>query len=177
MPVARWEPLRNHVCLRPADRSAYVRLMIRDCALINTRSRLYRRLLLPLSLVWLPWLAMLAAGNARAQVPDSLACKPVDKAQLQAASAETLRFLRCRSRQLAYAAPRLKGLSQRQRDDLMFACLDQFDSTEHQLRVSYSYSREMLARESCDAVALPLELDPPPAETGTPGRRRFSFGR
>lgn len=77
-------------------------------------------------------------------------CKRVDQAQLKAASTQTLLFLRCRARQTSYAPPRLKGVSQRFKDDLMFACLDRVDEVEHLLRVGHGYTRESLAREKCD---------------------------
>lgn len=77
-------------------------------------------------------------------------CTRVDQAQLRTASEATLLFLRCRARQISLDAPRLKGVTQKFKDDLVFACLDQADAIEHQLRVGYGYSRESLARKKCD---------------------------
>ncbi|QET05668.1 hypothetical protein [Cupriavidus pauculus] len=82
--------------------------------------------------------------------PDIAHCERVDAAQLRIASEETLLFLRCRARRLAYEAPDLKGVSQRTRDDLVFACMDQAEAVEHQLRVGRGYTRESLARKKCD---------------------------
>lgn len=82
--------------------------------------------------------------------PDIAHCDRVVPAQLRVASEETLLFLRCRARRLAYDAPQLKGVSQRTRDDLVFACMDQADAVEHQLRVNYGYTRESLSRRKCD---------------------------
>ncbi len=87
-----------------------------------------------------------AAGHA---APDLVACQRIDQDQLKTASAATLLTLRCRARQVSYEAPRLKGASQRVRDDMMFACLDQADAIEHALRVRHGYTRESLAREKC----------------------------
>jgi len=82
--------------------------------------------------------------------PDIAHCERVDAAQLRTASEETLLFLRCRARRLAYEAPDLRGVSQRTRDDLVFACMDQAEAVEHQLRVGRGYSREALSRKKCD---------------------------
>ncbi|SDD34714.1 hypothetical protein SAMN05216345_10841 [Cupriavidus sp. YR651] len=82
--------------------------------------------------------------------PNLVECQRMDQVQLRAASEETLLFLRCRARRISYEAPRLKGVSQKVRDDLVFACLDQADAAEHQLRVSHGYTRESLARKKCD---------------------------
>ncbi|WP_354684618.1 hypothetical protein [Cupriavidus necator] len=93
-------------------------------------------------------LPLLVATGASAQ--DLVECKRIEHDQLVAATQETLLFLRCRARQVAYEAPRLKGVTQRVKDDLMFACLDQADAVEHQLRVRHGYSREALARQRCE---------------------------
>ena len=91
-----------------------------------------------------------ASGPVRAEGDASLVqCQRIGQAQLRTASEQTLLFLRCRARQVAYEAPRLKGVSQRYKDDLVFACLDQADAVEHQLRVRHGYSREALARQRC----------------------------
>lgn len=97
---------------------------------------------------WLCLLLLVAGASASAQ--DLVECKRIEHDQLVAATQETLLFLRCRARQVAYEAPRLKGVSQRFKDDLVFACLDQADAVEHQLRVRHGYSREALARQRCD---------------------------
>ncbi|WP_066732583.1 hypothetical protein [Cupriavidus sp. D384] len=96
-------------------------------------------------LLWLPAVAVLAEGD-----PNLVQCQRINKAQLRTASEETLLFLRCRARQISYEAPRLRGVTQKFRDDLVFACLDQADEIEHQLRVSHGYTRESLARKKCD---------------------------
>jgi hypothetical protein len=97
---------------------------------------------------WLCLPLFLAAASTAAQ--DLVECKRVEHDQLITASQETLLFLRCRARQVAYEAPRLKGVSQRVKDDLVFSCLDQADAVEHQLRVRHGFSREALARERCE---------------------------
>ncbi len=97
---------------------------------------------------WLCLIVLVAIEPSWAQ--DLVECKRVDQDQLAAASTETLLFLRCRARSTAYEAPRLKGVPQRVKDDLMFACLDQVDAVEHQLRVRHGYTRESLARERCE---------------------------
>ncbi|WP_349605187.1 MULTISPECIES: hypothetical protein [Cupriavidus] len=101
-----------------------------------------------------PCLPLLFAG-ASALAQDLVECKRIEHDQLVAATQETLLFLRCRARQVAYEAPRLKGVSQRVKDDLVFACLDQADAVEHQLRVRHGYSRESLARQRCDFSSPP----------------------
>lgn len=88
--------------------------------------------------------------------PDLVECRRLDQDQLKTASASSLLALRCRARQISYDAPRLKGVSQRTKDDVMFACLDQADAIEHQLRVHHGYTREQLARETCKAAAHPM---------------------
>lgn len=85
--------------------------------------------------------------------PDLVECRRLDQEQLKTASAGTLLAMRCRARQISYDAPRLKGISQRAKDDVMFACLDQADAIEHQLRVHHGYTREQLDRETCKAAA------------------------
>ncbi|AEI79079.1 hypothetical protein CNE_2c00870 [Cupriavidus necator N-1] len=97
---------------------------------------------------WLCLPLLFAAASAPAQ--DLVECKRIEHDQLITASQETLLFLRCRARRVAYEAPRLKGVSQRVKDDLVFACLDQADAVEHQLRVRHGYSREALARLRCE---------------------------
>jgi len=97
---------------------------------------------------WLCLPLLFAAASAPAQ--DLVECKRIEHDQLITASQETLLFLRCRARRVAYEAPRLKGVSQRVKDDLVFACLDQADAVEHQLRVRHGYSRDALARQRCD---------------------------
>lgn len=87
---------------------------------------------------------------AAAEDADLVQCQRVNLAQLRTASEATLLFLRCRARQISYEAPRLKGVTQKFKDDLVFACLDQADAIEHQLRVSHGYTRESLARKKCD---------------------------
>ncbi|ABF12766.1 hypothetical protein ACUXAV_004049 [Cupriavidus metallidurans] len=82
--------------------------------------------------------------------PDLVQCQRVDQSQLRSASEETLLFLRCRAREISYEAPRLKGVTQKFKDDLVFSCLDQADAVEHQLRVGYGYTRETLAKKKCD---------------------------
>jgi hypothetical protein len=82
--------------------------------------------------------------------PDLVQCQRIDKVQLQSASEETLLFLRCRARRISYEAPRLKGVTQKYKDDLVFSCLDQADAVEHQLRVGHGYTRESLSRKKCD---------------------------
>lgn len=94
-------------------------------------------------------LPLFVPGTSIAE-PDIAHCERVDTAQLRSASEETLLFLRCRARRLAYDAPDLKGVSQRTRDDLVFACMDQAEAVEHQLRVARGYTRESLARRKCD---------------------------
>ncbi|MCA3187416.1 MAG: hypothetical protein INH12_26010 [Cupriavidus sp.] len=96
-------------------------------------------------LLWLPATAALAEGD-----PNLVQCQRINQAQLRSASEETLLFLRCRARQISYDAPRLRGVTQKFRDDLVFACLDQADEIEHQLRVGHGYTRETLARKKCD---------------------------
>jgi len=93
---------------------------------------------------------MLLAAALPAGAQDLVECKRIDHEQLAAATTETLLFLRCRARRISYEAPRIKGVSQRAKDDLMFACLDQVDAVEHELRVRHGYTRESLAREHCD---------------------------
>ncbi|RZT31901.1 hypothetical protein [Cupriavidus agavae] len=100
------------------------------------------RLLLSLPLLWLPALALAE--------PDLVQCDRVDQAHLRTASEDHLLAMRCRARQISYEAPRLKGVTQKFRDDLVFACLDQADAIEHQLRVKHGYTRESLARRKCD---------------------------
>ncbi|CAG9181700.1 hypothetical protein LMG23994_04731 [Cupriavidus pinatubonensis] len=97
---------------------------------------------------WMCLLLLVAAEPSRAQ--DLVECKRIDQEQLAAATTETLLFLRCRARRISYEAPRLKGVPQRVKDDLMFACLDQADAVEHQLRVRHGFTRESLARERCE---------------------------
>ena len=97
---------------------------------------------------WLCLVLLVASQPSWAQ--DLVECRRIDKEQLASASTETLLFLRCRARRIAYEAPRLKGVSQRAKDDVMFACLDQTDAVEHQLRVRHGYTRESLAREHCE---------------------------
>lgn len=92
----------------------------------------------------IPLLLFSAQGWAE---PDLVQCQRIDQTQLRSASEETLLFLRCRARQISYEAPRLKGVTQKYRDDLVFSCLDQADAIEHQLRVGYGYTRETLARK------------------------------
>ncbi len=75
---------------------------------------------------WLCLPLLFAGASAIAQ--DLVECKRIEHDQLITASKETLLFLRCRARQTAYEAPRLKGVSQRVKDDLVFACLDQADA-------------------------------------------------
>ncbi len=87
---------------------------------------------------------------ASAEDTDLAKCQRADQAQLRTASEATLLFLRCRARQISYDAPRLKGVTQKFKDDLVFSCLDQAEAIEHQLRVSYGYTRESLARKKCD---------------------------
>ncbi|WP_019449866.1 hypothetical protein [Cupriavidus sp. BIS7] len=82
--------------------------------------------------------------------PDLVQCKRIDREQLRTASEETLLFLRCRARQTSYDAPRLKGVTQKYKDDIVFSCLDQADAVEHQLKLSYGYTRESLAKKKCD---------------------------
>ncbi len=82
--------------------------------------------------------------------PDIAHCERVQPAQLRMASEQTLLFLRCRARRLAYDAPQIRGVSQKTRDDLVFACMDQADAVDHELRVSHGYTREALARKKCD---------------------------
>jgi len=82
--------------------------------------------------------------------PDLVQCQRIDQSQLRSASEETLLFLRCRARRISYEAPRLKGVTQKYKDDLVFSCLDQADAVEHQLRVGHGYTRESLARKKCD---------------------------
>ena len=82
--------------------------------------------------------------------PDLVQCQRIDQAQLRTASEASLLAWRCRARQISYDAPRLRGVTQKFKDDLVFACLDQADAIEHQLRVSHGYSREALARRKCD---------------------------
>lgn len=97
------------------------------------------------------WLCLpLFFAGAGVYAQDLVECKRIEHDQLIIASQETLLFLRCRARQVAYEAPRLKGVSQRVKDDLVFACLDQADAVEHQLRVRHGYSREALARQRCE---------------------------
>ncbi|ODV40972.1 hypothetical protein AWV79_02555 [Cupriavidus sp. UYMMa02A] len=81
---------------------------------------------------------------------DLVECKRIDQEQLAAATPETLLFLRCRARRISYEAPRIKGVPQRVKDDLMFACLDQADAVEHQLRVRHGYTRESLSKQRCE---------------------------
>ncbi|MBP0623615.1 hypothetical protein [Cupriavidus consociatus] len=96
------------------------------------------------------WLCVpLFIAGASVSAQDLVECKRIEHDQLIAATQETLLFLRCRARHVAYEAPRLKGVSQRFKDDLIFACLDQADAVEHQLRVRHGYSREALARQRC----------------------------
>ncbi|KWR91942.1 hypothetical protein [Cupriavidus sp. IDO] len=97
---------------------------------------------------WLCVPLLLVAGQVPAQ--DLVECRRIDQEQLSAATTETLLFLRCRARRISYEAPRLKGVPQRVKDDLMFACLDQADAVEHQLRVRHGYTRESLAKARCD---------------------------
>ncbi|WP_224081100.1 hypothetical protein [Cupriavidus laharis] len=93
---------------------------------------------------------MLLAAIEPSWAQDLVECRRIDQEQLAAASTETLLFLRCRARRISYEAPRIKGVSQRVKDDLMFACLDQVDAVEHQLRVRHGYTRESLSRERCE---------------------------
>ena len=81
---------------------------------------------------------------------DLVECKRIDQEQLAAATTETLLFLRCRARRISYEAPRIKGVPQRVKDDLMFACLDQADAVEHQLRVRHGFTRESLSKQRCE---------------------------
>lgn len=113
----------------------------------NASSMSYPRFLpcLLAPLLWLPATAALAEGD-----PNLVQCQRINQAQLRSASEETLLFLRCRARQISYDAPRLRGVTQKFRDDLVFACLDQADEIEHQLRVGHGYTRETLARKKCD---------------------------
>ena len=97
---------------------------------------------------WLCLMLLVAIEPSWAQ--DLVECRCIDQDQLASASTETLLFLRCRARRISYEAPRLKGVSQRVKDDVMFACLDQADAVEHQLRVRHGYTRESLARERCE---------------------------
>lgn len=94
--------------------------------------------------------AILWPAPAAGEEQDLVQCQRVNAAQLRTASEETLLFLRCRARQTSYEAPRLKGVTQKFRDDLVFACLDQADAIEHQLRVAHGYTRETLSRKKCD---------------------------
>ncbi|WP_454767129.1 hypothetical protein [Cupriavidus campinensis] len=82
--------------------------------------------------------------------PDLVECRRIDHDALRTASVETLLFLRCRARRISYEAPRIKGVSQKTRDDLVFTCLDQVDAVEHQLRVTHGFTRESLVRQKCD---------------------------
>lgn len=92
-----------------------------------------------------------ASGPVRAEGDASLVqCQRIGQAQLRTASEQTLLFLRCRARQISYEAPRLHGVTQKFKDDLVFACLDQADEAEHQLRMRHGYTRETLARKKCD---------------------------
>lgn len=106
---------------------------------------------MPMSQSARKWLClMLLVTTEPSWAQDLVECKRIDQEQLSSASTETLLFLRCRARRISYEAPRLKGVSQRVKDDVMFACLDQADAVEHQLRVRHGYTRESLARERCD---------------------------
>ncbi|CAG2155695.1 hypothetical protein LMG31506_05475 [Cupriavidus yeoncheonensis] len=97
------------------------------------------------------WLClMLLVSTEPSWAQDLVECKRIDQEQLAAATTETLLFLRCRARRISYEAPRLKGVPQRVKDDVMFACLDQADAVEHQLRVRHGYTRESLSRERCE---------------------------
>ncbi|MWL90716.1 hypothetical protein GA566_25150 [Cupriavidus sp. SW-Y-13] len=82
--------------------------------------------------------------------PDLVQCDRVHQASLRTASEADLLEMRCRARRISYEAPRLKGVTQKFKDDLVFACLDQADAIEHQLRVMFGYTREALARRKCD---------------------------
>lgn len=99
---------------------------------------------------YLPCLMLLLLPALAWAQPDLVECQRVPPDQLRAASPETLQFLRCRARRIAYEAPRLKGVTQKTRDDLMFACLDQADAVEHQLRVAHGFTRNSLARLQCN---------------------------
>lgn len=103
---------------------------------------------LPFLLAPVLWLC--ASGVHAEGDPNLVQCQRINQAQLRTSTEETLLFLRCRARQLSYEAPRLHGVTQKFRDDLVFACLDQADEIEHQLRVKYGYTREALARKKCD---------------------------
>ncbi|GAB7546839.1 hypothetical protein [Cupriavidus sp. 8B] len=92
--------------------------------------------------------ALLTSQGSLAQ--SYVECKLLDKAELQLAPKATLLYLRCRARQTSYEAERIKGASQKFKDDLLFACQDQVIAVEHQLRVSHGFTRESLARERCD---------------------------
>lgn len=94
------------------------------------------------------FLALLASQGSFAQY--YVECKRLDKAELRLAPKATLLYLRCRARQTSYEAERIKGVSQKFKDDLLFACQDQVIAVEHQLRVSHGFTRESLAREKCD---------------------------
>lgn len=106
------------------------------------------RSFLPFMLAPLLMLPALASAEGDANLAQ---CQRINQAQLRTASEETLLFLRCRARQISYEAPRLKGVTQKFRDDLVFSCLDQADEIEHQLRVRHGYTRETLARKKCDS--------------------------
>lgn len=105
---------------------------------------------------YLPFMLMLTpllwtSGMVHAEGETNLAqCQRINQAQLRSASEETLLFLRCRARQISYDAPRLRGVTQKFKDDLVFSCLDQADEIEHRLRVGYGYTRETLAQKKCD---------------------------
>lgn len=95
------------------------------------------------------WIALLMVPAVVWAEPDLVQCQRIDQGQLRTASEPALLEMRCRARQISYEAPRLKGVTQKFKDDLVFACLDQDDAIEHQLRVAYGYSREKLARAKC----------------------------
>lgn len=96
-------------------------------------------------------LLLMSGTAARAEGdPNLVQCQRINQAQLRSASEQTLLFLRCRARQISYDAPRLHGVTQKFKDDLVFACLDQADEIEHQLRVAHGYTRETLVRKKCD---------------------------
>lgn len=92
--------------------------------------------------------ALLASHGSMAQ--SYVECQPLGKAELKLAPKATLLVLRCRARQTSYEAQRIKGASQKFKDDLLFACQDQVIAVEHQLRVSHGFTRESLAKERCD---------------------------
>jgi len=106
-------------------------------------------ILLSMSVLRNLWIALLMVPAVVWAEPDLVQCQRIDQGQLRTASEPALLEMRCRARQISYEAPRLKGVTQKFKDDLVFACLDQADAIEHQLRVAYGYSREKLARAKC----------------------------